>query len=338
MKLSKFVLLSASLLLLAGCGGKKDETTVAAERVEQVRTSLVNKEVVTRDIELSANLQGYENMTVSPSVTGRIEHIYVEVGDKVRKGDTLIRMDRNQLNTTRLQFANLQIEMSRMESLLESDAISKQAYDQTKLAYDQTEETLKFLEENTIVRAQFDGVISAKNYEDGELYSGQPILELTHIAKLKALVNIPESFFTKVKKGMKVDVESDLYPGKKFPATIEVIYPTIDQASHTFTAKLVIPNRSEELRPGMYTTASIDMGREEVLVVPYQSVIRLIGSNERYVYLNDNNVAKRVFITMGVRYDQMVEVLGDDLKVGDEIVTTGQGKLVDGSKLNVVKQ
>ena len=72
-------------------------------------------------------------------------------------------------------------------------------------------------------------------------------------------------------------------------------------------------------------------------MIPYQSVLRLIGSNERYVFLNDNNVAKRVFVNLGDRNDEYVEIVGDDIKVGDQLITTGQAKLVDGSKINVVK-
>ena len=291
-----------------------------------------------RQIELSTTLQGYEEMNISPSLTGIIEKIYVEVGDRVRKGDTLVRMDQNQLNTTRLAYANLQIEMNRVRMLLESEAISQQTYDQTKLSFDQTAESLRFLEENTFVRAQYDGVISSKSYEDGELYAGaQPILRLTQISELKAYVNVPETYFPKVKEGMKVNVYSDIYPDKVFPATIEIVYPTIDPASHTFTLKLRIPNRSELIRPGMYVSTVLDLGRTEALVVPYQSVLRLIGSNNRYVFVDDGGVAKRVFVEIGERHDQTIEISSDSLKVGDPIVTTGQAKLVDGVRLNVVK-
>lgn len=332
----KPIAIIAAVVLLAGCGNKTEET--AQDRVEQVRTSPLAYEEVSRQIELSTTLQGYEDMNISPSLTGLIEKIYVEVGDRVRKGDTLVRMDQNQLNTTRLAFANLQIEMNRVQMLLESEAISQQTYDQTKLSYDQTEESLRFLEENTFVRAQFDGVIAAKTYEDGELYNGaQPILQLTQIDVLKAYINVPETYYPLVKKGMKVNIYSDIYPDKVFPATIEIVYPTIDPASHTFTLKLRIPNDSELIRPGMYVRTVLDLGRTEALVVPYQSVLRLIGSNNRYVFVDEGGVAKRVFVEIGERHDQMIEISSDSLKVGDMIVTVGQAKLVDGVKLNVVK-
>ena len=335
MKIKAIAIITA-VALLSGCGANTEE--VSQDRVEQVRTTPLAYQEVSRQIELSTTLQGYEEMNISPSLTGIIEKIYVEVGDRVRKGDTLVRMDQNQLNTTRLAYANLQIEMNRVEMLLESEAISQQTYDQTKLSFDQTAESLRFLEENTFVLAQYDGVISAKSYEDGELYAGaQPILRLTQINELKAYVNVPETYFPLVKKGMKVNVYSDIYPDKVFPATIEIVYPTIDPASHTFTLKLRIPNSSELIRPGMYVSTVLDLGRTEALVVPYQAVLRLIGSNNRYVFVDEGGVAKRVFVEIGERHDQTIEISSDSLKVGDPIVTTGQAKLVDGVRLNVVK-
>ncbi len=336
MKIIKAIAIITAAALLSGCGANTEE--VSQDRVEQVRTTPLAYQEVSRQIELSTTLQGYEEMNISPSLTGIIEKIYVEVGDRVRKGDTLVRMDQNQLNTTRLAYANLQIEMNRVRMLLESEAISQQTYDQTKLSFDQTAESLRFLEENTFVLAQYDGVISTKSYEDGELYAGaQPILRLTQINELKAYVNVPETYFPLVKKGMKVNVYSDIYPDKVFPATIEIVYPTIDPASHTFTLKLRIPNSSELIRPGMYVSTVLDLGRTEALVVPYQAVLRLIGSNNRYVFVDEGGVAKRVFVEIGERHDQTIEISSDSLKVGDPIVTTGQAKLVDGVRLNVVK-
>ena len=335
MKIKAIAIITAAALL-SGCGANTEE--VSQDRVEQVRTTPLAYQEVSRQIELSTTLQGYEEMNISPSLTGIIEKIYVEVGDRVRKGDTLVRMDRNQLNTTRLAYANLQIEMNRVRMLLESEAISQQTYDQTKLSFDQTAESLRFLEENTFVLAQYDGVISSKSYEDGELYAGaQPILRLTQINELKAYVNVPETYFPLVKKGMKVNVYSDIYPDKVFPAVIEIVYPTIDPASHTFTLKLRIPNSSELIRPGMYVSTVLDLGRTEALVVPYQAVLRLIGSNNRYVFVDEGGVAKRVFVEIGERHDQTIEISSDSLKVGDPVVTTGQAKLVDGVRLNVVK-
>ena len=323
----------------AGCGlkGKQEKQDVVEEKVEQVRVTALEKTKIARKIELSTTLQGYETMNIAPAVTGKIEQIYVEVGSRVSAGDMLVRMDQNQLNTTKLAFANLGVEYERIKTLHETGTVSQQTYDQIKLSYDQTKERLDFLNQNTFVKARIPGVIAAKNYQDGELYAGAPILILTQIHQLKALISIPETYFPLVKEGMKLNLYSDIYPNQVFPATIEIIYPTIDASTHTFQAKLKIANSKELLRPGMFIRTTLELGEIEAIMAPYQSVLKLTGSNERYVFINNNGVAKRIGVTMGQRYDEMVEILSSDIKEGDLIVTVGQAKLIDGAKLNVVK-
>ena len=247
-------------------------------------------------------------------------------------------MDQNQYNTTKLTYTNLTIEMQRMKALRESGSISQQMYDQTELSYNQTKETLDFLEQNTFVKAPFQGVISAKNYEDGELYSGQPILVLTQINKLKSLINIPETYFPMVKKGMDLTLTTEIYPGREFPASIEVVYPTIDAASHTFQAKLRIPNAQEVLRPGMYAKTTLSLGQVKAIMVPYQAVLKLQGSNDRYVFVNENGTAKRVAVTLGQRFDDQIEIISDELQEGMELIVVGQARLVDGVALEIVSE
>ena len=335
--LLKISSLLALPLCFAACGNQEQETAKEDARVEKVRTQIVQKEAVERTISLTCNLEGYEMMDIAPSLTGIIEHIYVEEGDRVNKGDDLLRMDQTTYRTTQQAYDNLKVEMARMDALKEAGSISQQTYDQTKLSYDQTAENLKFYKDNTYVKAQFHGVISAKNYEDGELYSGtSPVLSLVQIDKLKLYVNVPEQYFARVKKGMELDIYSEIYPDKKFGGKVEIVFPTIDQASHTFKVKVAIPNAGELLRPGMYVRTDLKLGKEEIKTVPYQSVLKLIGSNDRYVYINVADTAKRVSVKMGERYGANVEILDDELKVGDEIITTGQARVVEGVKLEVI--
>jgi RND family efflux transporter MFP subunit len=322
------------------CGGKKEATSVKdASVAEKVQTQVLAKEKIARQLELSSTLEGYESMSISPSLTGKIEHIYVEVGSRVSRGQLLVRMDQTQLNTTKINLASAQTEFARVQALKETGSVSQQVYDQTKTQLDNLTENEKFLQANTFVKAQFSGVIAAKNYEDGELYSGAPILSLQQISMLKAIINIPEAYYPLVKKGMKVEVRSDIYKDEVFPATIEIVYPTIDPASHTFQAKLRIPNAKEKIRPGMYVKTTLALGEAETIVVPYQAVLKLTGSNERYVFVNDNGTARRVAVTMGQRFDDRIEVIPEtegELKEGDKLVVVGQARLVDGSKLEVV--
>ena len=334
MKHILYVWVLAAAFIVAACGGKQQQQVVE-QRAQLVETAPLAMSDISRELEFSTTLQGWQTLNVSPSITGKIEHIYVEVGINVAAGANLVRMDQNQYTNTKLTYTNLGVEMQRMESLRESGAVSQQVYDQTRLSYEQTKESLEFLEKNTFVKAPFAGVISAKNYADGELYSGQPILVLTQIYTLKALIAIPESYYPNVKKGMAVTLTSEIYPGETFPATIDIVYPTVDPASHTFQARLRIPNSGLRLRPGMYVRTKMSMGMARAMVVPYQAVLKLTGSNDRYVFLDEGGTAKRVFVTLGQRFDENIEVISDELHEGDRLVVVGQAKLVDGSKLNV---
>lgn len=339
--MNTFIRISVVLFLvlnLTGCGPKTEETTTETERIEKVKIQTLEKTTIARHVNLSTTLEGYEVVNIAPSLTGRIENIYVEVGDKVNKGDLLVRMDQNQLNTAKLTFANLGLELQRMETLRKTETVSEQAYDQIKLSYDQTKESIEFLTQNTFVKAPIKGVISARNNENGELFAGaQPILVLSQVHQLKALINIPETYFPMVKNGMKLELDSDIYPDQKFPAVIEVVYPTVDQNTHTFQAKLKIDNSKNLLLPGMFVRTILDLDKIESMVVPYQAVLKLVGSNNRYVFIDEGGVAKRVDITLGQRYDEMVEIISKDLKEGDKLVVLGQAKLIDGVKLDVVK-
>lgn len=96
----------------------------------------------------------------------------------------------------------------------------------------------KILEKNTFLRAPFSESISAKNYENGELYNGNPVLTLVDISSLKATINIPETYYPLVRKGMHIDLTSDIYPNQTFPAAIDIVYPTIDESTHTFSVQL----------------------------------------------------------------------------------------------------
>mgnify|MGYP003309030556 CR=1 FL=1 len=337
--MKKLPVILITTLALTACGKQANTASQQAgeERVENVQTITLHTQMIERQLSISTNLQGYETVNIAPSLQGKIEHIFVEVGDKKQGGQDLVRMDQTQYNTAKLTLQNLEVEKKRMDALIESGSISQQSYDQFKLSYDQAKENYEFLQKNTFVKAPFSGVISAKNYEDGELYAGQPIVVITQVDKLKALIAIPESYIPRVKQGQKLIVKSEVYPDQEFPATIEVVYPTVDASTHTFQCKIVIPNSKNLLRPGMYVNTTLGLGEEPAIIVPYQSVEKLVGANDRYVFLNNNGRAQRVAVEVGQRFGEMVEIIAPEIVDGAEYINVGQHRLIDGVKLNVVQ-
>ena len=163
------------------------------------------------------------------------------------------------------------------------------------------------------------------------------IIAIEKINPLKAYVNLSEQYFLEVKEGMEVELHSNIYPDRTFKGKISIVYPTIDPASRTFTVEIQVPNSKEELRPGMYTTLTFEVGADEGLIVPSIAVLKLQGANNRYVFLNKNGVAKRVEVTLGKRFEDQVEIISPEIHPGDELVVAGQGRLVDGSLLDIQK-
>ena len=318
--------------------GKKDAKNTETVIVENVKVTTLETKIIGRVLEFSANTEAWEEVNLVPVSPGRIEKIYVEVGSRVRVGQTLVQMDQTSLRQAQLNIDNQKNDFKRYETLHETGAISEQTYDQTKTSLDVQKNNLAYLQKNTRISAPFSGVITVKNYENGELYSGaMPIVTIAQIGSLKAIINVPESFYPMVKKGMKAAVKSDVYNGQKFAATVTNVYPTVNASAHTFQVELKIPNGSQKLVPGMFVRATLEMGDAKVLVVPYQAVLKLQGSNERYVFLEKNGVAERVSVKLGSRFDDQVELISDKIKEGDHLVTAGQAKLRGGLKLNVVK-
>ena len=344
--IKNIILSTLTIAVLAGCSGKQasEKDTDAVEPIP-VKVQKLEKQDIARTLDYTANLQADEQVYYAPASTGRIEKIYVEVGDRIKKGQLLVTMDQTQLHQAEVQLQNLETEYNRAKMLNETQSISKQSYDAAVTQYEVAKSNVDFLKENTKMLAPFDGIVTGKYFENGELYTGAAfggaskpsIIAIEKINPLKAYVNLSEQYFLAVKKGTKVELRSNLYPDRVFEGTVSIVYPTIDPASRTFTVEIKIPNNDEALRPGMYGTINFFIGTTETVVAPAIAVLKLQGANDRYVFVNKDGVAKRVDVTLGKRFEDKVELISKDIQEGDELIVVGQGRVVDGSPLNIIK-
>ena len=342
----KNVILSAiAIAILTGCSGKKDDSKNTVVEGIPVKVQKLEKQVISRTLDYTANLEADEQVYYAPAAVGRIDKIYVEVGDRIKKGQLLVEMDRTQLIQAEVQLKNLEAEYNRAQALNKTESISKQAYDATVTQYEVAKANVAFLKENTKMIAPFNGVVSGKFFENGEVYTGgafggakkPSIISIEKINPLKARVNLSEQYFLMVKKGTEIELETALYPERTFKGKVKIVYPTIDPATRTFTVEVEIPNKDEALRPGMYGSIDFAIGTAETLVAPAIAVLKLQGANDRYVFVNRNGVAKRVNVTLGKRFEDQLEIISDNIHEGDELIVVGQGRVVDGSKLSIIK-
>lgn len=343
MKKLIFPLLSLVILFLfISCS--KTTNKQGSVATQMVRVITLKKQVIDKTLEFPATLESKKEINLVPATAGKIDHILVKIGDHVSKGQLVVQMDPTQLINAQIQYANMQRDMVRSEALRKSGTITQQAYDQTKSQFDLNKTNLQYMQKNINLRSPINGVVSAKNYEDQEMYSGSPvgqsskaaIITIDEMNPLKVLIDIPESYLSQINLGMKVSISTDVYPDKTFPARVVRIYPTIDQSTLSVKVEIEVPNENELLKPGMFCRATIDIGNVNALVVPYQAVMKLQGSNERYVFLDKNGRSQRVTVKLGTRFNDQTEIISEQIKEGDQLVVVGQNRLIGGDTLTVV--
>jgi RND family efflux transporter MFP subunit len=151
------------------------------------------------------------------------------------------------------------------------------------------------------------------------------------------LINISENNYSKVKKGMEVDITADAFPGETFKGKVNLVYPTIDARSHTFPVEIIVDNKDEKLRPGMFTRVTVNYGTNYRVVVPDNAVLKQVGADDKYVYvLNSDNTVTYTPVKIGTRMGDRYEIVSG-LDDGATIVTTGQTRLKNNIKVDIVK-
>ena len=329
----------AAAVMAVSCGNNNSKT---AEQPQAAEVRLPNvaimaasyKDVPQSDV-YTANVEAYAKNNIAPQSPSRIQKIYVEVGDFVRAGQIVAKMDEVSLNQSKLSMANDSLEYSRIKKLYEQGGVSKSDFDAMELKYNVTRSQYQNLLENTILRSPVSGVITARNYDQGDMYGGSPIYVVEQITPVKLYVGISEMDYTRVKKNDTVTLTADALPGKTFTGRIARIYPTIDAATHTFTAEVNVANSDRLLRPGMYARVTVNFGSNHSIVVPDDCVVKQQGSGVRSVFvLQADNTVKEIVVTLGRHFGTEYEILSG-IAEGDKVVVKGQASLKNGSKVNV---
>ncbi len=328
--------------LLVACGGSKKADNAAAAQVAEERATLVDTAVArTQEVPqtetYSSTVQAFAVNNIAPQTAGRITSIRVDVGSYVQKGQILATMDASQLDQAKLKLVNDSTELSRLKSLYDEGGVSKSDYDASEMAYKVSRRSYNNLLENTYLRAPISGVVTARNYDQGDLYSGQPIYVVQQITPVKLLVGISETDYTKVKKGDQVEITADAIPGRTFTGKVNKVYPTIDAASHTFTTEVLVTNSDRVLRPGMFTRVTVKFGVNNSIVVPDEAVSKMQGSGQRCVYVvRSDGAVESMIVTLGRHFGTSYEILSG-LSEGDVVVTKGSSSLKDGAKVEISK-
>lgn len=406
---------AAWLILLASVAGchaqkpasEKPETAAVSPPLVPVSVAPVEVRAVQRRVAVVGTLHGFERITVTPKVEGRIQAIKFDVGDRVPPSTTLLELDPidfqlaveesqcaleqelSKLDLTKPPHGDLDVEQlpmieraqllvdnakrqfERQKQLLATSAAARQNYEQAETDLKVADATLRQaridvrttlaavrqreamlsqakqkLSETKVASptlvaapestapAQF--VVSKRMASVGEVvraFPSTPVYELVVDDVLKLHVMVPERYMSQVQLGLDVEVRVEAYPKETFPGKVARINPTVDSQSRSFDVEAHIPNPEHRLKHGGFAKAEVIVGQaSEAITVPLEAVTRFAGVSK--VFIIRDEVAQEVEISIGTQGPGWVEALGG-LHAGDIVVTSGQSRLANGTRVTV---
>jgi RND family efflux transporter MFP subunit len=321
-------------------------------------------------ITVVGNLIGQATVDVVPRVGGRIESIPVKLGDRIARGQTIAKIEdeqiREQINqrmaslkvneanvTQRENDAKLaETIYARMKAQYDRDLLSKQLLEDAEAKYNtavsnvgvakaqlvQTQSSvdeLKITLANTTVTSPVDGFVSRRVLDQGAFAGANTvILSVVDITLVRMVANLVEKDVKRVQPGVTALVEVDAFPGEQFSGQVSRVAPVFDPATRTAPMEIEVPNPGFRLKPGMYARVRLTVDRRpNALTVPRSAVADIEG--KRGVFMLENQVARFHEVKTGLQDNERVEIL-EGLNEGQRVVTVGTLALRDGDRITVV--
>jgi RND family efflux transporter MFP subunit len=325
----------AAALLLAACGSEKPATPAAAAPV--VETAAVE----VRDVELTysaeAVVEAVRQSTVSAQTAGRIVELRFDVGDYVKKGEVIVRIDERaaaqalaaseaQVRQAEAALRNARAEYERARQLVTQKFLSQAALDRAEADYKSAQERVSALLAGagqaatergfaTIV-APYSGIVSARHVELGEMATpGKPLMTGFDPGTLRVTATVPQAQVAAIQAGAKARIELPSVARWIDAASLTVI-PAADPRTHTTQVRIGLPAEVRGIYPGIYARAHFVTGRKPALLVPRAAVIR--RSELTAVYVVSETIQLRQ-IRLGTAGDERaVEVLAG-LRAGERV-------------------
>lgn len=338
MKFSPLALASIlSGLFMYSCSSSDTKNNTVAEELPRVQIENVHRQTVDQIAEYTATVEAFKTNNISSSSPNRIKQILVDVGSKIAKGQKVVVLDDVNIEQLRVRLENAEREYNRAVKLLEIGGGTQQTVDQLLTELNASRRQYRNLVENTVLVSPIAGVVTARNYDPGDMTGSLPILTIEQIQPVKVIVNVSESDYPKVHNGMKAAINLDVYPDETFTGTVHLIHPSIDAATRTFTVEITIDNRDNKVLPGMFARVTLNFGSAENVVVPDRAVVKQSGSGNKYVYvLNPDSTVSYNRVELGRRMGNAYELVSG-VEDGSNVVVTGQTRLADGAKVTVIK-
>ncbi|MCH5226291.1 MAG: efflux RND transporter periplasmic adaptor subunit [Muribaculaceae bacterium] len=341
----------ASLLtitLFASSCSEKKTGPVEEENKPTVKVEKVFNRDVVQVGTYTATVEPEQINNISSSTPNRIKEIKVDEGFNVSKGEIVAILDDVNITSYEIQLANAKANLDNVQQnydravkLLEIGGGTQQNVDQMKLQLTNAqnslaaaERTLKNVKENTILVSPISGVVTARNYDPGDMTGALPIITVAQVNPLKIIINVPETELSKISKGMPATITFDTYGDESFTGHVTMVSPTVDTNTRTFGVEIGLTNSNGRILPGMFGRVKLDLGHANHVVVPDRAIVKQPGSANQYVYVYKNGKVNYSKVDLGQRLGNTYELLSG-VEDGDSVVITGQNKLANGMAVNI---
>jgi HlyD family secretion protein len=339
-----------------------------------VELAPVTRKDMVDTITVVGNLVGAATVDAVPRGQGRLEAVYVKLGDPVRRGQAIAKIEDREIveqikqaeatlnvsqATIRQREADLKLAQNNMErskSLFERDLLPRQTFDDTdaryqaaqaqlELAHAQLEQTKSRLDElkinlsNTIITAPVEGFIGKRTLDPGaSVGANTSFISVVDIRTVRLVINVVEKDLRRIHEGTAVEVEVDAYPGENFHGRVARLAPILDPATRTAQVEIEIPNSTYRLKPGMYARARFTVEKhDKALVVPTAAVVDLEGKLGVWVPADEGDTPVFNPVTIGIEQQDFTE-LTSGVKEGQRIITTGAAALRPGDRIVLAGQ
>ncbi len=351
MKNYKTKLLAALICILflfvAGCQKQQEESSVAPvveRKVVPVDVETIGRSDMKEEFTLPAGLEAWEDLIISAELSGPVEKIHFSEGDQVRRGDVLLEIDPDTLNSyLKRDQENVKVvttKLKRYRQLEKEGLVSRQDVDDLEnslTAAQASMNTTKIQLDKSKPLAPVQGIIDRIYIDRGEFTDiGKQLLRLVQVDRLKAIANVPEKDVQFLSVGQQVEVIPAAILGEESQqliGTIEHIAYAADEMTRTYRTKIAVDNKTGTLRPGMIVrTRFVRRNLPQVIAVPLYAVIDKEGSKSVFVVVDD--VVHEIPVTVGATVADRI-IVTSGLKPKDVLVVKGQQLLVDGSSVSV---
>ncbi len=338
-----------SACLLWSCSGKE---AVQEEKEEKpgVKIATVHQQPVDQTGTYTATVEADVVNNISANMQNRIKQIYVDEGMRVARGQKLVVLDdvnsttyQLQLDNAKAQLANTETDYNRALELFKIGGGTKQSVDQmqtqlinAKNAVASAERALRNVRENTILTSPISGIVTARNYDPGDITGALPILTVAQVQPVKIVINVSESELSKVKTGMPATITFDTYADEQFTGKITMVSPTVDPDSRTFGVEITLANPNNKILPGMFGRVTLNYGTIDRVVVPDRAVVKQQGSGNHYIYIYKDGKVSYTKVELGQRLGDTYELISG-VPSGSEVVIYGQNRLSNGTDVHVIK-